>query len=147
MLFRSAIALAVNPATGTLWAGGAGQDDLTEEHPYEFFDAVTLHPGVADYGWPACEENHVAYEANASCASTVAPLIELPAYSTLIGATFYPVGQGGAYAFPAAYRGGLFVTAHGSWHMAPSGGYAAAPRVVYVPMNGDAPATDRKSVV
>jgi len=50
--FRNAIALAVNPATGTVWAGGAGQDGLPLGHPYEFFDALTLHAGTADYGWP-----------------------------------------------------------------------------------------------
>ena len=138
---RNAIALTPNPATGTLWAGGAGQDDLPEGHPYEFFDAVTLHTGVADYGWPSCEENNVAYTAGADCAATVAPLIELPAYSTIIGAVFYPSGQAGAHAFPAAYRGGVFLTAHGSWHTNPDGTYVASPQVVYVPMNGDAPQT------
>jgi hypothetical protein len=48
---RNAIALAANPATGTLWAGVAGQDELPHGHPYEMFDPVTLHPGVVDYGW------------------------------------------------------------------------------------------------
>jgi glucose/arabinose dehydrogenase len=139
--FRNAIALAENPATGTLWAGGAGQDNLAEGHPYEFFDAVTLHSGVADYGWPACEENNMAYTAGAMCAGTVAPLIELPAYSTIIGAAFYPAGQTGPHAFPAAYQGGLFLTAHGSWHKTPQGAYFSAPQVVFVAMNGDAPKT------
>jgi glucose/arabinose dehydrogenase len=36
---RNAIALAVNPQTGTLWAGVAGQDELPHGHPYEMFDA------------------------------------------------------------------------------------------------------------
>jgi glucose/arabinose dehydrogenase len=138
---RNAIALAVNPATGTLWAGGAGQDNLAGEHPYEFFDAVTLHAGVADYGWPECEENHVSYKSGADCAATVAPRVELPAYSTLIGAAFYPANQGGTHAFPATYRGGVFITAHGSWHKTSGGAFSAVPRVVYVPMTGDAPAT------
>ena len=137
---RNAIALTVNPATGTLWAGGAGQDNLGLGHPYEFFDAVGSHPGVADYGWPACEENQQAYKTGADCSATVAPLIELPAYSTLIGATFYPSSPSGAYALPATYRGGLFITAHGSWHKnATSSAYFSAPRVVFVGMNGDTP--------
>jgi glucose/arabinose dehydrogenase len=138
---RNAIALAENPATGTLWAGGAGQDDLVEDHPYEFFDAVTSHPGVADYGWPDCEEDHVAYtQQGASCAGTVAPIIELPAYSTIIGAVFYPAVPSGAHAFPQKYRGSLFLTAHGSWHQ--NGAvFVSAPLVALVPMNGDAPAT------
>jgi glucose/arabinose dehydrogenase len=137
--FRNAIALTVNPATGTLWAGGAGQDSLAEGHPYEFFDAVSMHPGVADYGWPACEENQIAYTTGADCSKTVTPLVELPAYATIIGAVFYPTGQTGSHAFGPAYRGGAFVTAHGSWHQL-AGAYVTAPRVVYVPMNGDSPA-------
>jgi glucose/arabinose dehydrogenase len=138
--FRNAIALATNPATGTIWGGGAGQDALLADHPYEFFDGVTLHAGVADYGWPDCEENRQAYTAGANCASTVAPLIELPAYSTLIGASFYPSSSPGAHVFPTAYRGGVFIAAHGSWHQS-GGKYVAPPRVAYVPTSGDAPAT------
>jgi glucose/arabinose dehydrogenase len=140
---RNPIALAVDPATGALFIGGAGQDDLPYGHPYEYVDSPTSHGNAGiDYGWPACEENHVAYNALGqnpppNCATTVAPAIEFPAYSTLIGATFYPTGQAGAYAFPAAYRGGLFVTSHGSWHCCPS----TPPRVYFVPMRGDAPAT------
>ena len=49
---RNAIALAVNPQTGTLWIGIAGQDELAKGHPYETFDPLTLRAGVADYGWP-----------------------------------------------------------------------------------------------
>jgi len=140
---RNPIALTVDPATGALFIGGAGQDNLPYGHPYEYVDSPASHgtSGV-DYGWPACEENHVAYNPLGqnpppNCATTVAPAIEFPAYSTLIGATFYPLGQTGRYAFPSAYRGGLFVTSHGSWHCCP----ATPPRVYFVPMNGDAPAT------
>jgi glucose/arabinose dehydrogenase len=139
---RNPIVLAVNPATGSLWIGGAGQDDLTYGHPYEYFDSPTLRGASVDYGWPACEENHHAYNPlgaapTPSCASTVAPVVEFPAYSTLVGAAFYPLAQLGAYAFPAAYRGGAFVTSHGSWHCCPS----TPPRVYYVPMRGDVPST------
>jgi glucose/arabinose dehydrogenase len=138
---RNAIALTINPATGSLWAGNAGQDSLPFGHPYEFLDDVTSHVGVADYGWPECEENRRPYAPGADCTATVEPLVVLPAYSTIIGATFYPENQTGRYAFPKRYRGWLFATAHGSWHTAPSGGYAAPPQVVAVPMNGDRPLT------
>jgi glucose/arabinose dehydrogenase len=137
--FRNAIALALNPATGTLWAGGAGQDSLPLEHPFEFMDGVTLHAGVADYGWPGCEENRHPYIADADCSNAVVPRIALPAYSTLIGAAFYPSAPTGPYAFPAPYRGGLFISAHGSWHATTQGIPLAPPRVVFVPMNGDTP--------
>ncbi len=137
---RNAIALTVDPQSGHVWAGDAGQDALPEGHPYEFFDDVSSHSGVADYGWPQCEENHQSYGRGGSCANTVAPLVELPAYSTLIGAVFYPQSVSGAYALPASYRGGAFVSAHGSWHQF-NGRYYAVPQVVFVPMNGDTPKT------
>jgi len=138
---RNAIAMATNPATGTLWVGGAGQDELPLGHPYEFFDALTVHAGSADYGWPACEENGHAYVAGADCSATAVPRVELPAYSTLIGAAFYPTAQAGAYAFPAAFRGGVFLTAHGSWHTLSNHTYYSPPRVAYLAMHGDTPVT------
>jgi glucose/arabinose dehydrogenase len=139
---RNPIALAIDPATASLWIGGAGQDSLPYSHPYEYVDSPTLHgTSNVNYGWPACEENHHLYNPRhqnpaPDCSQTVAPAIEFPAYSTLVGATFYPAGQGGTYAFPAAYKGGLFVTSHGSWHCCPS----TPPRVYFVPMSGDSPA-------
>lgn len=136
---RNAIALAVDPASGDVWVGNAGQDNLPFGHPYEFLDDLSAHQGDADYGWPECEENRHAYVHGADCSSTVVPLIVLPAYSTIIGATFYPAHQTGSYAFPPAYRGGLFAAVHGSWHIK-DGCHAAPPRVVFVPMRGDRPA-------
>ena len=132
---RNAIALAVNPATGTLWAGGAGQDNLPVPHPYEFMDPVTLRAAPADYGWPECEEDHVAYVNGADCTGTIAPALEFTAYATHVGAVFYPQDQTGAYAFPTQSRG-LYVANHGSWHANP----ATPPTVDFVRMNGDVPA-------
>ncbi len=138
---RNPVALAIDPQTGSLWIAGAGQDALPKGHPYEYMDSPTLRgPANIDYGWPECEEDHVPYNAlklspAPNCANIVAPAVEFPAYSTLIGAAFYPSTQTGAYVFPAAYRGGIFVTSHGSWHSNPS----VPPRVYYVPMSGDAP--------
>jgi glucose/arabinose dehydrogenase len=79
--------------------------------------------------------------ADADCSHTVVPHVELPAYSTIIGATFYPSSMSGAHVFPSAYRGGLFLTAHGGAHTDADGGFSTPPRVVYVPMNGDTPVT------
>lgn len=139
---RNPIALAVNPATGSLWAGGAGQDGLPYGHPYEYLDDVSAHAGaVADYGWPACEENNHAYTPGADCSNTVAPLLEQPAYSTIVGAAFYPAGLHGPFAFPPRFAGALFATAHGSWHVRPNGSEAATPKIVFFPMHGDVPAT------
>jgi glucose/arabinose dehydrogenase len=132
---RNAIALATNLQTGTLWAGVAGQDELAHGHPYEMFDPVTLHAGVVDYGYPYCYENHQAVGGHDCSAQTVARVV-LPAYETPIGAAFYPEHPTGVHAFGETYRGGAFVTLHGSWHQPP-----VPPRVVFIAMNGDEPRT------
>ncbi len=140
---RNAIALAVNPQSGVLWAGVAGQDDLPVGQPYEIFDAVTLQRGVADYAWPVCYDNRVHnVKVSGDCARAAVPRVIMPAYETPIGAVFYPVNQTGRYAFPARYRGGVFLTLHGSWHGPAQGlkGYMP-PRVVFIAMRGDAPTT------
>lgn len=139
---RNAIALAIDSSTHALWASNAGQDELPPPHPYEFFDDVSAHRAPVDYGWPFCYENHRRKPgSNEHCATQAIPLIVFPAYETPIGATFYPAGQRGAYAFPKPYGGGAFVTLHGSWHGPAQGlpGYEP-PRVVFIPMNGGKPA-------
>jgi glucose/arabinose dehydrogenase len=138
--WRNAIALATDPSTGTVWAGGAGQDSLAQGHPYEYLDPVSARAAPADYGWPDCEENHVAYTGGANCANVIVPAVAFPAYSTIIGAAFYPAAQAGPYAFPAAWSGGLFVSLHGSWHTAANGNPVDPPHVAFVPFSGGAPA-------
>jgi glucose/arabinose dehydrogenase len=131
---RNAIALAVKPENGALWAGVAGRDELEHGHPYEIFDEVTAHAGTPDYGWMKCYDDRKPI-GGASCANVVVPKVVFPAYDTPIGAAFYPLAQQGAHAFPAAYRGGAFVTLHGSWHEPP-----VAPRVAFVPFKNGEPA-------
>jgi glucose/arabinose dehydrogenase len=131
---RNAIALAVQPGTGALWAGVAGRDELEHGHPYEIFDDVSAHAGVPDYGWLRCYDD-LHPIGSASCAGVVVPEVVFPAYATPIGAAFYPTGPAGRYSFPDAWRGGAFVALHGSWHQPP-----VPPRVAFVPFAGDHPA-------
>jgi glucose/arabinose dehydrogenase len=123
---RNAIALAVDPQTHHLWVSNAGQDELPVGHPYEYFDDVSARKQPVDYGWPTCWEGH-------RCPGVAVPLVTFPAYETPIGAVFYPQHERGRYAFPAKYRGGAFITFHGSWHGPAQGlsGYMP-PRVVFV---------------
>jgi glucose/arabinose dehydrogenase len=141
--WRNPIGLSVDPATNNVWVGGADQDSQPYGHPYEYMDAITTHAGLVDYGWPNCYENHtVAPGAPAtSCSGVTIPVLEFPAYSTIISSTFYPASPSGAYAFPAAYRGGLFVAMHGSWHVQPNSNLAASEaHVAYVPFANGMPA-------
>ncbi len=161
---RNALALAQNPATMTVWAGGAGQDcvvgttcfgamDATyalNGHPYEWLDPLTTHAAPADYLWPWCEENGLAVTspdatagsapAGTNCAAMIVAPVRAPAYATIMGATFYAPPPGAAYAFPSSFDGGLFFTLHGSWHEDTNGVPVALPAVVFVPMAAnDAP--------
>jgi len=132
---RNAIALAVNGATGAVWAGVAGQDALEFGHPYEIFDDVTAHEGIVDYGWPYCYENRKATAGGHDCSKIAVSRVVFPAYDTPIGATFYPAATG-RYSFGDHYAGGAFVALHGSWHLP-----RVPPRVAFVPLHGDRPKT------
>ncbi len=162
---RNALALAQNPATGTVWAGGAGQDCMTgttcfaaqdqtyaiNGHPYEWLDPLTTHAAPVDYLWPWCEENGTTLTApdptsgtipaGTNCTSMIVAPVRAPAYSTIMGAVFYAPPKGATYAFPGSYDGGLFFTMHGSWHEDASGIPVAVPEVAFVPMSAssDAP--------
>ncbi len=131
---RNAIALAVQPGTGDLWAGVAGRDALEPGHPYEIFDDVSAHAGTPDYGWLKCYDDRRPI-GGADCSNVVVPKAVFPAYLTPIGAAFYPPKPRGAYAFPAQYRGGAFVALHGSWHTP-----LLPPRVAFVAFKGAEPA-------
>jgi glucose/arabinose dehydrogenase len=134
--WRNPIAMATSPRSGALWAGGAGQDSLPRGHPYEFMDHVSTRPLNSDYGWPDCEENRTAYTSGANCSNVVVPTIILPAYSTIIGAVFYPIRTTGrTFRFPSTHREGMFISLRGSWHRNTDGTYAAPPRVVFVPFS------------
>jgi len=133
---RNAIALAVDPQTHALWAGVAGQDELAHGHPYEIFDDITVHAATPNYGWPVCYEDHRPVDGKSDCASQTVARVVFPAYETPIGAAFYRVAPTAAHAFGAAYRDGVFVALHGSWHTPP-----VPPRVVFVPIDHDVPAT------
>lgn len=132
---RNAIALAVNAATGSVWAGVADQDQLPHGHPYEAFDPITAHEGTVDYGWPHCYDNHHPAEPGVDCSHQTPARVVFPAYDTPIGAAFYSAKQKGRWSFGPRY-GGAFVALHGSWHTPP-----VPPRVVFVALSGDRPKT------
>jgi len=133
--WRNSMAFAVDPLLGRVWAGGAGQDNLPASHPFEYMDHVSDRPVGSDYGWPDCEENRKAYAAGADCSNVVIPTLEFPAYSTIVGASFYPTTPVGKYRFSDRYHGGLFVGLKGSWHRNSSNVLWEPPRVNFVQFN------------
>jgi glucose/arabinose dehydrogenase len=146
---RNALALAVQPGTGKLFAAPHGRDQLGQnwgytelqnaELPAEEF--VEVEQGD-DFGWPYCyydwqQRRKVLspeYGGDGTkvgrCAEKKNPLIGFPGHWAPMAIAFYDASQ-----FPSRYRGGAFLAFHGSWNRAPlpQQGY----RVVFVPFGPD----------
>lgn len=151
---RNAMSLAVDPATGRLFAAQHGRDMLFGNWPERFTEAQSAELPAeelfrveegGDYGWPYCyydgqqRKKVLGPEYGGDgrtvgrCAAAQGPVAAFPAHWAPNAITFYTGTQ-----FPATYRGGLFIAFHGSWNRAPlpQGGY----NVVFVPFARGRPA-------
>ena len=143
---RNAIGITMGP-DNAVWAMQHGRDgfqswpDLFDakyaaENPAE--ELVRLNSGD-DFGWPYCYYSNAEnkrvdapeYGGNGKittrCASKTAPIAAYPGHWAPNDLTFYT-----GSAFPAKYRGGIFIAFHGSWNRAPEP--QAGYRVVFQPM-------------
>lgn len=144
---RNAVALAVDPGTGSLFAAQHGRDQLAANWPKLYTDAQSaelpaevvfrLEAG-GDYGWPYCyfdwqrRQNVLQPEYGGDgkkqgrCDTVARPAVAFPGHWAPDGMAFYNSRR-----FPLKYRGGLFIAFHGSWNRAPlpQAGY----KVVFVP--------------
>ena len=149
---RNAVGLAL-AADGQLWATQHGRDQLGQNWP-KLFDleqsaekpSEELFPVREgdDFGWPYCYHDiqlgHLVLAPEYGgdgrrvglCAQKKEPAVAFPAHWAPDGLVFYTGSQ-----FPEHYRGGAFVTFHGSWNRAPlpQAGY----RVVFVPFKDGKP--------
>ena len=147
---RNANALALD-AYGALWAAVNGRDQLYDNWPdlYAPEDELRLPSEEilrveegADYGWPYCyhdpdlDQKVLAPEYGGDgttvgrCAEAEEPDAVLPAHWAPLGMIFYRGQQ-----LPARYRGGMFITNHGSW-AEPNATTPAGYNVVFVPAGG-----------
>lgn len=148
---RNAMALDFEPSTGTLWMATHGRDQLSAnwgysdslnaELPAEEFGPV---PEGANYGWPFCYYNGLArkkvkspeYDGDGStvgeCAGKAQPAIAFPGHWAPMDVAFYTGTR-----FPEGYRGGAFISFHGSWNRAPLP--QAGFQVVFAPFRGGRP--------
>ena len=148
---RNAMALAVHPETGRLYAAVHGRDQLSDNwgfspqrnatNPAE--EVVVVERG-GDYGWPYCYESVEPKakvlapeyggdgEQVGRCSTAKRPVVTLPGHWAPMALAFY-----GDTAFGPGYRGGAFLAMHGSWNRAPlpEEGY----RVVFLPFRGNQP--------
>lgn len=144
---RNAMALAVQPGTGRLFAAPHGRDQLganwgyTDEQNAELPAEEFLQVDAGDdFGWPYCYFDQrqgkrvLAPEYGGDgrrttrCEAKKAPLIGFPGHWAPMAIAFYAGTQ-----FPERYRGGAFIAFHGSWNRAPlpQQGY----RVAFVPFD------------
>ncbi len=109
---RNSIGFDWDPATGILWADDMGEDNLGEEKPV---DEINRIEDGKHYGWPYFIENNSPSPSLKDPKKPVAPAdvtppaLGLQAHSSPIDLRFYT-----GSAFPAPYRGAMFVALHGS---------------------------------
>jgi glucose/arabinose dehydrogenase len=120
------------PNSDTLWATVIERDGLGDNLPPDYFTHVQQG---GFYGWPwAYFGPHAEPRHNGQhpelVQKTITPDVALPAHNSPLDFAFYTGTQ-----FPAEYRGGAFITLHGTWNRSQRAGY----KVVYVPFQNGRP--------
>lgn len=130
---RNCAGLTINPTSGEPWCVVNERDLIGDNTPFEYATHVTQG---AFYGWPwyyiGGNEDPRLKGARPDLKDKVTvPDVLMQAHSAPLQIAFY---EGSS--FPSEYRGGAFVTMHGSWNRANRTGY----KVAYLPFK-DAKAT------
>ncbi|MEN9765580.1 MAG: hypothetical protein RL397_1535 [Pseudomonadota bacterium] len=131
---RNSVGMDFNPKDGTLWWTDNQVDGLGDDIPPGELNRSTK--AGEHFGFPYWNGKFkVAGSAAApdlkdmpEPKGAIFPQVEFPAHQAQLGMAFYTGNK-----FPAKYRGGMFVAAHGSWNRTkPSGA-----EVQFVPVNAD----------
>jgi glucose/arabinose dehydrogenase len=155
---RNAVGIALDPS-GQVYSTQHGRDQLAENWSKLFTpeqgqnlpaeELLKIEQG-GDYGWPMCyfddqqqQKLVLAPEYGGDgktigdCAGKKAPEAWFPAHWAPDGLLFYNGSQ-----FPAHYKGGAFISFHGSWNRAPAP--QAGYKVVFAPFSGGNPVDPAK---
>jgi glucose/arabinose dehydrogenase len=121
---RNGAGIAVDPDTGELWTATNERDGLGDDLVPDY---VTRVRAGGFYGWPWYymgnhEDPRHAGERPDLAGKTITPDVLLQSHSAPLEMCFYTAKTGVA-AFPAAYRGDVFVASHGSWNRSSRTGY------------------------
>ncbi len=128
---RNSVGLAWHPETGELWFTDNGRDLMGDDIPpceLNHAPRAGMH-----FGFPFCHGTDIAdpdpkWARLGDCASATPPAQELGPHVAPVGLEFY-TGD----AFPAEYRGRLFIAEHGSWNRSSKIGY----RVMMLELDGN----------
>jgi glucose/arabinose dehydrogenase len=135
---RNCVGLAVQPRTGALWCSTNERDLLGDNLPPDY---VTRVKEGGFYGWPwyyigdhEDPRPNVKGERPDLADKVITPDVLIQPHSAPLQEAFYTASSGPA-AFPADYRGDLFVALHGSWNRGKRTGY----KVVRLTLKNGAP--------
>jgi glucose/arabinose dehydrogenase len=121
---RNGAGITVDPEAGELWAATNERDGLGDNLVPDY---VTRVKAGGFYGWPwfymgGHEDPRHAGERPDLVGKAIVPDVLLQSHSAPLEMCFYTATTGAA-AFPAEYRGDVFVALHGSWNRSSRTGY------------------------
>jgi glucose/arabinose dehydrogenase len=122
---RNSVGFDWDPRTQELWFTDNGRDMLGDDLPS---DELNHAPKAGmHFGFPYCHQGDTQDPEfrRRGCGEFVPPVVKLGAHVASLGMRFY-AGE----AFPAEYRGNIFVAEHGSWNRSTKIGYRIARVVV-----------------
>jgi len=133
---RNSVGMDINPKDKTVWFTDNQTDGMGDEIPPGELNRIT-QAGGEHFGYPYIHGHNVQIAGSGAApdlkgmsppARWTRPQVEFPAHQAQLGMTFYTGRQ-----FPAAYQGGVFVAAHGSWNRSK----ATGALINYVPIQAD----------
>jgi glucose/arabinose dehydrogenase len=108
---RNAIGIDFDPKTGVLWSNDMGQDGLGDDNPPDEINRVEdgKHYGFPNYYGKNLPNSSPDVKSTLDVSKATPPAFEISPHSSPIDLRFY-TGK----AFPASYRGAMFLVLHGS---------------------------------
>jgi glucose/arabinose dehydrogenase len=129
---RNPVGMGWAPGTKTLWTVVNERDELGDELVPDYFTSVTQG---GFYGWPYTYNGQnvdprVTEMKPVLVKKAIVPDVNLGSHTATLGLAFY-TGK----SFPDKYKGGAFLTQHGSWNRSVLAGY----RVIFIPFKNGKP--------
>jgi len=137
---RNPTGLQWEPTSGKLWTIVNERDEIGADLVPDYMTSVQEH---GFYGWPYSYygqnvDTRIKHQRPDLVAKAIKPDFALGSHVAALGLWFYNGNN-----LPEKYRGGAFVSEHGSWDRTPLSGY----QVVYVPFANGKPAGPVEPIV